>query len=175
MQGQLDELRAQRLMTIAQLRANLEQEAPQITPVTKDEKPAQVGDSIVAWAVSPQWINSGDTDARDYIGWFELDPRAITGPHHVTAADCPTAIQQSAKPSDIPRGQSFRMFAKRIELADAERAAQGHEIVLMVGHLEYRDIFPDTPEHHADWCVALFPNDLKKNIWSPLKLFQTSD
>lgn len=175
MQGQLDEMGKQRLMTIAQLRADLKQESPQITPIRSDEKPAQPGDSVVAWAVSPQWINSGETDARGYIGWFDLKPLTFTKPHHVSAADCPVPTRTPTKPTDIPRGQGFRMVAKKIELPNAERAEGGYGIILMVGHLEYRDIFPGTTEHHADWCTALLPNDLKQGLWSPFILFQTSD
>jgi hypothetical protein len=33
--------------------------------------------------------------------------------------------------------------------------------VYIAGHIQYNDIFPDTPVHYFEWCVVATPADLK--------------
>lgn len=167
MQGQLNEMVAARKTTIAQIRASLRWTDPQITPFDSSNIPASVGEVISYWEISPGWTNGGSTDAIDYAAWFDIAP--IPTPKHVlTESDCPQPKQPEQRSPGlvVHAGKGMTELAKKLSSADAASAVQGTNVILLVGHMEYRDIFPDTEMHSADWCITLLPIDLKNNRWS---------
>ena len=172
--GQLGEMRAQRLMTVAQLQADLQQGNPEIDTYGPDGRPAPP-DKATTWYFSPQWVNSGETDAVEYRGWFDIKPIAFSHPHKITAADCWKPAPENTQPTIIHRGEPFRILAKKVTRADAITAESGKAVILLVGHIEYRDVFPDTPPHHRDWCTAEIPNDLDRNVWANLGIWEHDD
>jgi len=42
----------------------------------------------------------------------------------------------------------------------------GDKTLFIGGHIEYRDIFPDSPLHHYDWCDLVLPDDISRNVIS---------
>ena len=169
MRSQLAEMTAARKTSIAQIRANLRREPPQITPWTSDNSPAGTGKPIAYWAISPKWTDGGSTDAIDYRGWFDVIPVHHLPGHLLTGADCP-APQVPMPPAAsivVQAGREIAQFGKKLSSDDVAMAKSEKGYILMVGHVEYRDIFfPDTPIHSDDWCVAIIPNDPATNLWS---------
>lgn len=166
--GQLNEMTAARKTTIAQIRANLRREVPQITPWTSDDKPADAGKSIAYWKISPTWTNSGSTDAIEYRGWFDIIPINHLPGHFLTDTDCPTP--QPPNPPHVGTivhaGANQAQLAKKLSVEDIAMAKQEKGYILMVGHIEYSDVFPDTPRHFNDWCELIIPTDPQTNLWS---------
>lgn len=171
LRGQLTEMEAQRLLTVAQLRANLRRDHPDIRPIGPDGQFADSGQQIAGWVVMPRWKNVGPTMAKDYIGWFKIFPFGGKPSHPLTAQDCPSLARpaEASNPSArtvIQPGQPLLQFGQRLSLRAGVRAHDGNGYILMVGHIQYRDIFPGTPPHYDDWCVVMIPNDINRNIWS---------
>lgn len=175
--GQLNEMKAQRLLSIAQQRAKLRRESPVITAITEGGKLAEAGKRIVSWAISPHWKNVGSTDAQGYLGWFDIKTFDVTAPKSIGADDCPDSPIPNPlpEPEVIAQGGEFSQLAKMVPVEDLVAANQGTKYILMFGHIEYRDIFPDTPTHHDDWCVVLLPNDIGRTIMSVPNLRQRVD
>ena len=57
-------------------------------------------------------------------------------------------------------------ISKFLSVDDANAVVANTKYILMWGHIEYEDIFPDTSLHHYDWCVAVIPNDIARAIFS---------
>jgi hypothetical protein len=172
MQGQLDEAKKQRLITIAQTRANLQRDVS-VNAITQDKKLANAGESIGGFAISPYWTNVGSTDALDYRGWFDIRAFDIGPkvPRQITSKDCPPIVTPDPFPDGnviIHGGRSIQL-AKSLSFEDAAAAVgdKASKFTLMWGHVEYRDIyFPETPLHSDDWCVSVSPNDLQRGLFS---------
>jgi hypothetical protein len=166
--GQLDEMKNQRLLTQIQIRANIRRELPQITAYGDGEKMIGVGETIRGWKVSPTWQNVGGTDATDFKAWFDIAPFDYIPGHALSAADCPQPTRSipSAGGLTVHPGLPMSQLAKNLPIEDVTKAQNGTGYILMVGHMEYRDIFPESPLHHDDWCVGVVPNDIQRNIWS---------
>jgi hypothetical protein len=71
-QGQLDEMKSQRAFTVAQLRANLRREHPDLHPIGVNGQPIGVGETLGGWEVNPWWTNVGGTDAINVVSWWKL-------------------------------------------------------------------------------------------------------
>jgi hypothetical protein len=162
--GQLEEMRGQRLLTIAQLRANLSREDPSVNAYGEDDKIAHVGDKIAGFAISPVWRNVGSTNAKDVRSWFELKVFDIPSsvPKKLSGADCPPLVPPDPlpQPTVMPQGGGIVQLAKRLSLQEINRIGKD-AYALMWGHVEYRDEFPDTPLHFDDWCVGIDPSDVR--------------
>jgi hypothetical protein len=67
---------------------------------------------------------------------------------------------------------SYLQLAQRISIEQLQKTAKGEAIIIIEGHFEYRDIFPDDPIHIIDWCSRLIPNDIptKKVSFIDLKM-----
>jgi hypothetical protein len=172
MQSQLNEMKSQRIITIAQTRANLRRDTS-VHALTEGRKPANTGEKIIGFEFSPYWNNAGNTDAIDYRGWFNLRAFGIGPkiPRALSDKDCPPI----AAPDPLPEGKVILRDASVIQLAqflsveDAIAATDPSDskYILMWGHMEYRDIyFPETPPHSDDWCVSVAPNDLQRALFS---------
>src|SRR5271169_4634321 len=48
----------------------------------------------------------------------------------------------------IEPGRTISQLAQMLHFEDAAKARDGVKYILMRGHIQYRDIFPDTPMHH---------------------------
>lgn len=98
MQGQLAEIKNQRLLTIAQMRANLRRDNPTITAVGEGHKFIGVGEKLIGWEISPNWKNAGSTDAKNFLGWFDIRAFDVKPPKTVGIADCPTPTPPNPLP-----------------------------------------------------------------------------
>jgi hypothetical protein len=176
-QGQLDEMRNQRLATTAQMRANLRRENPTMTPIGEGGKMIGPAENLAGWEVSPNWKNVGSTNAQDFLGWFDIRAFDPSPGQRVTAADCPQLLEPSPSPGRliVVPGIGVSHLAKPLRIGDVVKAKEGTKYILMWGHIEYKDIFPDTPVHHDDWCVAVIPNDLQRSVFSLPILRETID
>lgn len=173
MQGQLYEMKAQRDMTVAQLRANLRRENFSFSPFDVEHKPVtRAGQKILGWNVSPNWENVGQTDAVDVIAWFKIYPF-----HYfplVPPTECPMLPRQkNATPIVIPRSGKLTQLSEELYAPDAQAAANSRGFILISGHIEYRDVFPGAALHQHDWCVIAVPNDIPNNIWSTPIVFDS--
>ena len=168
MMGQLGEMKAQRLVTTAQMRANLRRERPQLLPIGNGGKLIGVGEKMTDIAVSPNWTNVGSTNAQDYRGWFDLQVHDLQPKQIVTASDCPPIGEPRAlsEGTVVEPGRNILQAAQKFSVQDAIQARDDNKYILMRGHIQYRDIFPDTPAHHDDWCVVIVPNNLEKMEFS---------
>jgi hypothetical protein len=59
MRDQLQEMKAQRLLTVVQLRANVRRERPVMHPVGNNGKYIGIGEALFGWDVNPVWTNVG--------------------------------------------------------------------------------------------------------------------
>jgi hypothetical protein len=150
MRGQLEEMRNQRLQTMAQTRANLKREQSHVNALNEKGDTASIGEKLAGWAISPVWTNAGSTDAREYRNWFEFKVFDRPNGKLIDDEDCPTLIA----PSPLPRaivvisGQKLTELARNLSLAEAVAMQQGKKYILMWGHIEYKDIyFPVTTAH----------------------------
>jgi hypothetical protein len=168
MQGQLDEEKAKTILTRTQLRANLRLEVPTITPFGAGQVLAGTKEQSSGWAVSPTWINVGGSDARDYMGWFDIRIFDVRSPKHLTGADCPSLAQPDPLPDGIiiHPGTQIAQLAKTLSVEDVVGAKNETKYILMYGHIEYRDVFPDSSLHHEDWCMVVVPNNIEHGVFS---------
>jgi hypothetical protein len=159
MQGQLDAMREQTITTRAQIRANMAR-LPIVT------RPHMENGKLVGWDVNPQWQNSGTTDARGYQNWFNID--FVEGPGKWGASDCPKPLDPypPAPPIVIQGGRSLTELAQRMTIDDVSKVQAHQGAIFIVGHAQYRDIFPDDPLRQYDWCVFVDPSDPANNLFS---------
>jgi hypothetical protein len=181
MRGQLEEAKNQRLATIAQLRANLRREQINMHPVNKAGKYAIPGEEMIGWDVNPNWFNAATTDAKSYIAWFEIDvlpmPPIVANTVNV---DCPVPLKPALKiaSSVFSAGGRKVEVAKRLSIEDVKAAAvePPSKVIYIAGHAEYTDIFfPETPQHHVDWCVLALPHVYQRNEFSFLIIREDTD
>jgi hypothetical protein len=177
MQGQLNEATKQRLMTVAQQRADLAQEVPSIVLLKADGKPVQGGDTATDVAVSPIWKNVGSTDAVQYIAWFDLRYVAITPKKPLLPSDCPRLPipNPQAETTIIRPGEEKMVFAKKLPVTTFLNAANNQGYLMMTGRAKFRDAFPGTPLHHRYFCEVIIPNDIVHRIWSLPEIAESSD
>ena len=168
--GQLEEMKNQRLLTIAQQRANLRREQPLITPIAEGGKDATSGAKVIGWDFSPAWKNISSTIAKDFRGWFDIRTfnDDVDTEKYPGVGNCPPFEnnEQWQEGIIVQPGGGKTLVAKFLPVRDAIKAMSGKKYTLMWGHIEYRDIFPDSPLHHEDWCVDVILNDLATNSWS---------
>jgi hypothetical protein len=177
MQGQIDEMRHQREMTAAQLRANVNLVEVQVLPVNKNGNSVQPGEPIAYYAVTPIWKNLGATNAIGHRAWFGLPVSTKNLPVNVAEAN-PDNCPKIPKPHTprhftgdvVGSGMWSAHPAKYIAPEIAEKARQGKALIWFVGHDEYRDAFPGTPVHHGDWCNVFFPSDLAHGGWPMFRI-----
>jgi hypothetical protein len=173
MRRQLDEMRAQRLVNIAQTSAAFVRDTA-AHAMTDGGKLAAVGDRIVEYSFSPFWKNTGNTEARAFRAWFDLKVYDIgpTIPRHLSSKDCP-ALDNPDDP--LPNERIIQRDGVAIQLAkslpvDDLTATMGKtatKFILMWGHMEVKDIyFPETVPHGDDWCVSVIPADLRQQSFS---------
>jgi len=163
--GQLTEMKNQRLTTITQFRANMRREPLEIH---------RIGDS---YAIEPVWTNAGATNAKNVHAWFELQALDVVPLTKVTPNDCPPLPTPNPLPEPVvvEPGPGFGLAAKNLSMADAIAAKDEKKHILVFGHIDYLDIFPETPMHFNDWCVALIVNSVNWPIFSPLNLRERVD
>jgi hypothetical protein len=161
MQGQLDQMKAQLLITKTTISAHI---IP--LPVLPVAHSVHVENGIVTgWNINPQFINAGGTDAHDYRAWWDMDVSPGPFPHEGV---CPTHSYSDARPPmTIGPGLPLTLVAKILSLDEGTRAKDGKVVIYISGHMEYRDIFPDTPMHYYNWCSTIaVPNDIETNTFS---------
>lgn len=160
--AQLQEMKQQRLFTIAQLRANLKRD---IVLHPRNEEGRLIAAGLPAtWDVNPTWQNTGGSDARNFRSWWALKslpmPPAQDG--RVTV-DCPHPdTTEKVNPTIITPGATRTLIAKSLGLPDARAAAARQTLIFISVRAEYQDIFyPESPAHFSEWCVMALPNDLE--------------
>jgi hypothetical protein len=157
--GQLKEMHEQTITTRSQIRANMVQE--DIGHELRYESGQLSGIFF-----TPHWKNSGATDAINYVGWYRL--AIFTGKTNWTAADCP----EPRPPTDIPdpivvqAGHPLSQAGQFVTFDIISDVLKQQGVVFFSGHSEYRDIFPDDPVFHFDWCQRAVINDLGANAIS---------
>ncbi len=163
MQGQLDEAKATTVLTQTQLRANFRRDRIDISPVGDEN-------GISSWDVSPMWVNTGSTSAKDWYGWFDIKvidkPEGVPKEPQGLLSDCaPTPRPDpSFGGSVMPPGATISQISKAVSKEDAIKAVKKQSVIMIYGYIEYRDVFPNTPVHHDDWCGELVPQDTSKTL-----------
>lgn len=159
------------------LRANFrfEQIAPH--PFDRTGNPINSpGKNIFGWQLNPVWHNIGGTDARNVIGYWRIVPAPFVP---FDQAKCPPLEFNNRRPEgvSISPGQILIQFAQILPAADAQRASgpTPTEVLFALGHLEYNDIFPDTPIHTVDWCFILAPNDMANSVFSDIDVYMRAN
>jgi hypothetical protein len=144
MRGQLDEMKTQRLVTTAQLRANLRRETPSITPLGEGGQLFAAGDNLTGWEIRPVWTNVGSTSARDFRGWVEMQTFTFSIGKKNGPDDCPIPVAPDPLPQGtvIAQGGSVQTFGKTLSVIDAMKAKDksATTAIFMYGHVEYRDM-----------------------------------
>lgn len=172
--GQLDEMKSQRLLTVTQLRANLRREHPDLHPIGEGGKPIGIGETLLGWEVNPWWTNTGSTDAINTVSWWKLSvmpfPPAVQGRVNLDCAMPPRPSEKIA-PSIVQRENKLIELAQILSTDDAIKASGPNptEIIELAGHIEYNDVFPGTTLHHFDWCVIAIPHDIQRSDFSFLR------
>jgi hypothetical protein len=178
---QLDEMTKQRLVTMEQVRADIRQEKPVAAGIRVDGTPILGGqnDSAVKFGFSPEWTNAGSTPAKHFRSWFDVRAFDI-GPKVPIVMDarrCPKISYRPVAALIVPAGGGKTEPAKMIPRADV-LAASGNsptKYILMWGHMEYRDVFPDTPLRTLDYCFFVAPNDPSNDVFSFMSLFEKTE
>jgi hypothetical protein len=110
MKGQLDEMKNQRLLTVAQLSANLRRENISMQPIGENGKIIGDGERINGWNVNPVWTNVGSTDARNVSNWFEISIQARPAPVNGNiSVDCPkfSAPEKLSREAIVARERAY--------------------------------------------------------------------
>jgi hypothetical protein len=159
MRGQLGEMTSQRLTTIAQVRANLRRESPSIIAIDYFGNPPESGDKLVGWKVIQHWKNVGSTDAQNFRGWYEVKAFDVRRKYPIGISYCPT------QPIDtLPQGEISivpgDIASKPYIIFYADDVRRGRKFILMWWHIDYTDIFPQTPPHKHDWCMVVIHDDV---------------
>ncbi len=115
MRKQLNEMQAQRNLTIAQLRAKLKREQPKLTAMTPDNRVAGQGESFSKWEISPWWTNVGLFDVSS--GKCRCEQFGDGCPDQVDDAreGCRTAITPGSGPGGLE--QAIERFEPRVGIA----------------------------------------------------------
>jgi hypothetical protein len=162
---------------ILALRGNLRQETINIQEIRENvQNPGdQTESKLTGWLFNPRWTNVGGTDIRRLINWWVLTvvhrASPLTVPEQLSQP-CPPIIKTDGPITSVvlPPGGGETQTAQKLSIEDA-RLATGESSsvsIYAVGHAEYDDIFPDTPRHHFDWCILVYPNNPEKSLFSPL-------
>jgi hypothetical protein len=177
MQNQLDEEKAKGVLEKTQLRGNMRREVPQLSQVGAGTDLGGPKGKSTDWAISPKWINVGGSDVLDYKGWFDVQVFDIVPNKKVDSKDCPSLATPDPLPDGIiiHPGGALEQLSKSLSAQDMIAAENQTKYILMYGHIQYRDVFPDSKPHHADWCVVVFPNNIDKNLFSLPTLKDTAD
>jgi hypothetical protein len=180
MGGQLSEMKAQRLLTIAQLRANLRRERPTMHPIGDKGQWISPGEIIAGWEINPAWTNAGSTDAINVISWWKLSiipAPTISG--GVTPVDCPVPPKPYLKlaPSVVPPNGPLVEQAQILSLSDAQRASGPNpsKVIEFAGRAEYNDTIPNTSLHYDNWCLIVVPHDLASSNFSFFRALEEVD
>jgi hypothetical protein len=157
--GQLREMHIQTLTTRAQVRANITENPWDVTQIRDNAQ-------TVAWQITPQWKNVGNTDALEVRSdWaITIVPGRYTDPGTVPCASF--TIPKYALPTVVQPTRTFAEPAKYVQAAEMLKALSREAAILVVGRVEYRDIFPDDAPHYIDWCNNAVPNDPGNNKFS---------
>jgi hypothetical protein len=176
--GQLAEMKAQRVFTMIQLRANLRREKLATNPVGANGQLIGHGERLYGWDVNPWWTNVGGTDAKNVISWWEIKIFPFTVSPDAKPPSCPRAARPM-EPTPVLVQSQGRLIQvnKRLLIEDAQKAMKGDvsQLIYIYGRIEYNDAFPNTPLHYLDWCVNVTPDDISKNIFSFGRLREESD
>lgn len=163
--GQLREMHAQTVTTRAQVRGNI---SPEPFIIDKVMENAQ----IAGWDVTPRWKNTGLTDALDIRMWWNIIP--VDGHYDdIRKFDCPNVPEPvGISPLVAQPGHVFLQIAQRLPASLVLKALTHDAAIIVVGHVRYRDIFPDDPIHSIDWCNNVVPNDPASDKFSWISLKQ---
>jgi hypothetical protein len=131
-------------------------------------------EKFIGWNLTPSWQNVGGTDIRDFIGWWKIFPVIRAAPISIVDAmqlRCPEFKKPDVQfhSATISPGATHLMVAQPLSIDDAIRAASPEviELIYVVIHVEYNDIFADSKLHHYDWCNLMYPNDIPNGVFSP--------
>jgi hypothetical protein len=150
------------------LRANMRQDAIEPQPIIQ-------GNYTAGWNMTPVWHNIGGTDATNVAAWWKI---FVLPRNQISISNCPTLTKPpgSIPPASVPPGGQLAQVSQ-ILTADQAISATGispSAIIYIADHIEYGDIFPDTPIHILDWCVNVIPNDIRINKFSYLNMYHIS-
>lgn len=177
MNEQVKEAKNQRLLLIEQTRANFRRNAPTIERFEPRQPDGTT--KLIGYLITPRWTNVGSTSAQAVLGWYGLQVFDATFDAAILKdRKCPpiSAPDVPAKSTAVAQGSSLAQGAQLLLYKDALAAANQSKFILLSGHFQYRDVYyPTTSEHHEDWCIHLFPNDLDKSIFSPFEVEDEAD
>jgi hypothetical protein len=177
MNDQVKETKEQRLLLIEQTRANFRREPPTIERI--DQKQADGTNVPIGYLITPRWTNAGSTSAKEVLGWYGLGIfNAADGEAIVKNGKCPPVAAPTTlpRPTVIAQGSGLSQQAQVLPYQSAVAASVQSQYIFLLGHMQYRDVYyPTTKEHHDDWCIRLFPNDLETSRFSPLNVEEEAD
>jgi hypothetical protein len=114
---------------------------------------------VIGWRITPIWMNVGATEAKDFIGWNVLNVFTPDVPNDFDFLH-PNPLGQAPAgqvPVTIEPTQVIQQQTARISVNEANGVINKTAKIIAWGYGEYRDIFPDTPLHHKNWCVEILP------------------
>lgn len=165
MQSQLTEMHEQTVTTRNQIRANIGDNPWRVDQVRENGQ-------IVAWDFTPEWKNSGGTDAMEVRDWWghTIIRRHYDSFNEVTCP--PVGVPPPTHPFVVQTQHPFAQGAQRIDAADISKAGTHDVQIIFAGRVDYRDIFPDDPPHYVDWCSLVIPTNATNNDFSFFSLRQ---
>lgn len=177
MKGQLEEAKNQRLTTIAQLRGTLRRESPTVHLMTEENELARAGQKVARIQFQPAWANAGATPIREITHWFVIKSFENKEKRVLTHGDCPAnpPSEIGRAPLSLAQGTIFHEIAKGLPVEEVQGAKAEQRFILMWGRITYRDVFPDTPDHFHEWCVAVVPNDPMRSLFSFISLKENAE
>jgi hypothetical protein len=151
---QVKEAKSQRLLLVEQTRAHLRREPPQVDVISAQQSDGSK--KIIAWQVSPVWTNTGSTSAKEVRTWYRMATGDLgLDPPNVPPSACPDVPLPPPSPSHPPTvvapGGSLALVAVNLVVQDLLAAQQRKKTILLFGHVEYRDVYPETSLHREDW------------------------
>ena len=170
MQRQLTEMEQQRLMTIAQTRAEVQMSQPVITAYVENGMPAKPGEKAAGWHISPRWVNSGATKALDLFIIAKIERYGGAIPNNVGDECITFKIKDSVPRKNLGAGRDILQLADDFPVSDVNYVMGKQGYYLMSWHTEYRDIYPNTPLISENRCSLFVPNDPEQKMWSILDL-----
>jgi hypothetical protein len=158
-------------MLVEQTRAHLRRETKVIAVGGKQPDGTP---KAAAWTISPTWTNAGSTSAKEVR--FSFVAKVYDTPLNHNFEELRPLCPEPPRPKDsnpatvISPGAPLTQFAILLPIADILAAQQQLKTIILSGHIEYRDVYPETSLHREDWCIAFVPNDVEQIIFSPIDL-----
>jgi hypothetical protein len=123
----------------------------------------------------------GSSSAKNFAVWSYYVETPATMEDGRVVWKCPDPapkVKLAAQPSSVVEKSEVRTeIAINIPKVAVDRAVgpDPDDVIYLIGRVQYNDIFPDTPLHYLDWCVAAVPANPILGQFSFHRMYERED